>query len=66
MCTAYRPGTVHDGTEGELYDLTLDPHQRVNLWDDPGYRAVRDDLVDDLRTNLPEARPDRLPLVARV
>ena len=25
-----RPGTVHDGTEGELYDLADDPLQRVN------------------------------------
>jgi hypothetical protein len=35
VCTAYLPGTVHDGTEGELYDLADDPLQRVNRWDDP-------------------------------
>ncbi len=28
-------GTVHDGTEGELYDLDDDPLQRRNRWDDP-------------------------------
>ena len=35
VCTAYRPGTVHDGTEGELYDLVDDPLQQHNRWDDP-------------------------------
>ena len=35
VCTAYLPGTVHDGTEGELYDLGEDPLQRTNRWDDP-------------------------------
>ena len=29
VCTTYRPGTVHDGTEGELYDLADDPLQQV-------------------------------------
>jgi arylsulfatase A-like enzyme len=55
-CTRYEPGTVHDGTEGELYDHADDPLQRVNRWDDPGYRARRDDLLADLRDHLP-ARP---------
>ena len=27
--------TVHDGTEGELYDLADDPLQQHNRWDDP-------------------------------
>ncbi len=44
----------YDGTEGELYNVDEDPHQWHNLWDDPEYRAIRDDLVDDLRSNLPE------------
>jgi arylsulfatase A-like enzyme len=43
----------YDGTEGELYDLEADPHQWTNLWDDPGYRAKRDELVTDLRDSLP-------------
>ena len=33
------PGTSHDGTEGELYDLDDDPLQRLNRWDDPALRA---------------------------
>ena len=38
VCTAYQPGYVHDGTEGELYDLADDPLQQVNRWDDPSAR----------------------------
>jgi arylsulfatase A-like enzyme len=47
-CTTYEPGTVHDGTEGELYDLADDPLQHRNLWADPAWVARRDDLVADL------------------
>jgi len=43
----------YDGTEGELYKMDEDPHQWWNLWDDPSYRAIRDDLVDDLYASLP-------------
>jgi arylsulfatase A-like enzyme len=53
-CTTYRPGTVHDGSEGELYDLEHDPLQQVNLWSDPARRAVRDDLLGDLADHLVE------------
>jgi arylsulfatase A-like enzyme len=66
VCTAYGEGTVHDGTEGELYDLADDPLQQVNRWDDPGYRSTRDDLVDDLRASLPAPRAPRLEVQAPV
>lgn len=56
-------GVEYDGTEGELYNVEEDPHQWHNLWDDPAYRAVRDDLVDDLRAAQPAER-NRLPVVA--
>ena len=59
VCTTYQPGTVHDGTEGELYDLTLDPLQQVNLWDDPERRALRDELLIDLAANFVEPREFR-------
>jgi arylsulfatase A-like enzyme len=61
-CTRYEPGTVHDGTEGELYDLSADPLQQVNLWDDPARRSLRDDLVADLL----DALPPRPATTARV
>ena len=66
VCTAYLPGTSHDGTEGELYDLDDDPLQQVNRWDDPALRSVRDDLVADLWDHQPPARQPRLVLEAPV
>lgn len=37
--------TVYAGREyGELYDRHNDPHETRNLWADPGYRSVRDEL----------------------
>jgi arylsulfatase A-like enzyme len=47
---------AYDGSEGELYDVEADPHQWDNRWDDPGCKAIREDLVADLYDNLPSAR----------
>ena len=66
VCTAYRPGTVHDGSEGELYDLVDDPLQRRNLWDDPDCSALRSDLVAELWDRQPPAHEGRLQLQAPV
>ncbi len=66
LCSTYLPGTSHDGTEGELYDLGQDPRQQVNLWDDPARRPVRDDLVADLWDHQPPSRRPRLALEAPV
>jgi arylsulfatase A-like enzyme len=66
VCTQYEPGTVHDGSEGELYDLVDDPLQRVNRWDDPACRATRDELLERLRATLPERRGEPAPVVANV
>ena len=66
VCTAYLPGTVHDGSEGELYDLDDDPLQRVNRWADPSCRAVRDDLLADLWDAQPAPHSPRLQLQAPV
>lgn len=62
VATACLPSTVHDGTEGELYSLEDDPLQHHNRWDDPSVRALRDDLLDDLRRTLPTLA-DPLPRV---
>ncbi len=53
VCTTYAPGTQHDGTEGELYDLTEDPLQQTNRWDDPALTSLRSDLVADLLDHQP-------------
>ena len=66
VVTAYRPGTSHDGTEGELYDLVDDPLQQVNRWDDVSVRPLRDDLVADLWASQPAVRSERLCLEAPV
>jgi arylsulfatase A-like enzyme len=66
VVTTYMPGYVHDGTEGELYDLIDDPLQRVNRWDDPSCKTLRDDLVADLWASQPAPRVDRLQLEAPV
>jgi arylsulfatase A-like enzyme len=66
VCTAYRPGHVHDGTEGELYDLREDPRQLRNLWDEPRALSARSDLVADLWDHQPPVRAPRLDLEAPV
>lgn len=66
VCTAYRPGTVHDGSEGELYDLFDDPQQRHNRWDDPTQRSLRDDLLADLWDSQPAIHQPKIELQAPV
>jgi hypothetical protein len=41
------------GTEGELYDVTDDPHQLANRFSDPALRNRRDELIADLDAHLP-------------
>ncbi|MBV9291199.1 MAG: sulfatase-like hydrolase/transferase [Frankiales bacterium] len=64
--TRYLPGTVHDGTEGELYDLVADPLQQDNRWDDAGCAGIRDDLLADLSDSAPPVRRPKLQLEAPV
>ncbi len=66
VCTTYLPGTVHDGTEGELYDLADDPLQHENHFDDRSRRARRDDLIDEMRTLRPPETSPRRALIAPV
>jgi hypothetical protein len=44
LYSEYLPGAVHDGTEGELYDMDVDPLQRENRFDDPTYAVMRAEL----------------------
>jgi arylsulfatase A-like enzyme len=66
VCTAYRPGAVHDGTEGELYDLAQDPLQQVNRWGDPALSGIQADLLSDLWDHDPPPRQPHLLLEAPV
>jgi arylsulfatase A-like enzyme len=55
LYTEYLPGSMHDGSEGELYELNDDPLQRVNRFDDPQYQSARATLSEYLRVH--DARP---------
>jgi arylsulfatase A-like enzyme len=55
LYTEYRPGTMHDGSEGELYDLEDDPLQRVNRFEDPAMTTVRAEFAERLEQH--EDRP---------
>ena len=54
----------YDGSEGELYDVVADPHQHVNLWNDPVWRVRRDELVAQLHATLPPKRTPALRVAA--
>ena len=57
LYTEYQPGTMHDGTEGELYVLQDDPLQRVNRFDDSALSATRALLSEQLLAH--RERPGR-------
>jgi arylsulfatase A-like enzyme len=66
VCTAYLPGTSHDGTEGELYCRADDPLQQVNRWNDAGCAAIRSDLLADLWDHQPAMHQPLRRVVAPV
>ena len=66
VCTTYQPGYSHDGTEGELYDISADPLQQVNRWDDPSLASLRSDLIADLWDHQPVQQRPLLPVEAPV
>ena len=66
VCTTYGPGFVHDGTEGELYDITEDPLQQSNRWNDPALAAIQSELVGDLHDHQPTPHQPRLDVEAPV
>jgi arylsulfatase A-like enzyme len=47
---------------GELYDLTTDPFEMTNLWDDASAAAERDALCAEIA----EVRPGMIPAAPRV
>jgi hypothetical protein len=57
---------MHDGSEGELYNIVDDPLQRVNRWDDPACAAVKSDLIADLWDHQPAPRAPRIIVQAPV
>ena len=37
-----------DAPKGMLFDLTNDPDEKINLWDEPAQTATRDRLIDEI------------------
>ena len=66
LCTRYQAGAIYDGSEGELYDMTKDPEQRVNLWDDPGSAEQKQFLLKLIEERFPKPREPRLERMAPV
>ncbi len=64
--TACLPGSIYDGSEGELYDLKNDPRQWRNLWDEPACAALKSDLLADLKDAQPPVHEPKLECVAPV
>ncbi|HJG28294.1 MAG TPA: DUF4976 domain-containing protein, partial [Subdoligranulum variabile] len=50
-----------DETFGELYDRDRDPQEFTNLWDDPDYADVKEQLLRRLLDRIIETE-DTLPL----
>ena len=44
----YKLTWYHGQTFGELYDLTRDPREKVNLWNDPAYDIEKSNLLGRL------------------
>ena len=57
----WRMTIAHGDPWGELYDLANDPHEMDNLFDDPGHRGVRGELMEKLAYRQMELA-DRSPL----
>ncbi len=53
-----------DRTYGELYDLQNDPQEIHNLWDDPSYRALREELTTKLLFAMMGSEPMPMPRVS--
>ena len=55
--------TIYHGRElGQMYDLSEDPDEMVNLWDDPSQLAVKAELLERLaRLQLEHGELSRLP-----
>ena len=57
----WRMTIAHDDDWAELYDLANDPHEMDNLFEDPGHRGIRAELMEKLAYRQMELA-DRSPL----
>ena len=61
ITSRWRMTIAHADAWGELYDLANDPHEMDNLFEDPGHRGVRAELMEKLAYRQMELA-DRSPL----
>jgi arylsulfatase A-like enzyme len=61
VTSRWRMTIAHGDPYGELYDLSNDPHEMDNLFDDAGHRGVRAELMEKLAYREMELA-DRSPL----
>ncbi|MBX2806240.1 MAG: sulfatase-like hydrolase/transferase [Hyphomicrobiales bacterium] len=47
---------------GELYDLSRDPDELTNLFDDPAYESLQDELMAHLLARPDDMRPNQTPV----
>lgn len=48
----WRYSFYRDQEWGELYDLSADPDETCNLWDDPAHRGTRFEFAERLNNHL--------------
>jgi arylsulfatase A-like enzyme len=61
----YKLAVYHGTNAGELYDLERDPHEFVNLWDDPGSQETVHRLMKTIFDAVMLATDDGQPRVGR-
>jgi len=60
----YKMTVYRDQTYGELYDFEKDPDEIKNFWDDPAYKDVKADLMQQFINAEMHREPMRMPRVA--
>ena len=60
----YRMTVYRGQTYGELFDLHADPDERKNLWDDPDYREVKLQVMQEALQEEIAREPMRMPRVS--
>lgn len=65
ITTDWRYTVYRDQEWGELYNLISDPHETINLWDNPNYQKIRAHLSERLLHHL-IAQMDESPLGDRL
>ncbi|MBN1642921.1 MAG: sulfatase-like hydrolase/transferase [Anaerolineae bacterium] len=61
----HKLAVYHGVPTGELYDLERDPHEFVNLWDDPGSQELKYSMLESLFDAVMLATDEGQPRVGR-